>query len=162
MQKDGEILSWYAAKVFYNKTAPIKKILDDEKVKYYIPSDVIPSLLFFYSTEQYARQLRENHYKQMWIYCEKESHRPSIIPQAEMEIFIFVTTAGRQGLIYLGEDKPEYHVGDRVRVIDGPFKGAEGHIKRIKKDRRLIVAVRGVAAVATSYIHPNFLEKADR
>jgi hypothetical protein len=73
-------------------------------------------------------------------------------------MFLFVCTAGEQGLTYLGDDRPEYHQGDRVRVIDGPFKGAEGHIKRIKKDRRLVVTVSGVAAVATSYIHPSLLE----
>jgi transcription antitermination factor NusG len=78
-----------------------------------------------------------------------------------MEIFRFVVTAGRQGLTLLGDDKPEYHMGDRVVVTDGPFKGAEGHIKRIKKDRRLVVSISGVAAVATTYIHPQFLETID-
>jgi transcription antitermination factor NusG len=52
----------------------------------------------------------------------------------------------------------QYHEGDLVRVTEGPFKGAVGHIKRIKKDRRLIVSISGIAAVATSYIHPQFLE----
>jgi transcription antitermination factor NusG len=46
-------------------------------------------------------------------------------------------------------------------VTDGPFKGAEGHIKRIKRDRRLIVSIDGVVAVATTYIHPKFLKKVD-
>lgn len=44
-------------------------------------------------------------------------------------------------------------------MTDGPFKGAEGHIKRIKKDRRVVVAIGGVVAVAITYIHPKFLEK---
>jgi ribosomal protein L24 len=50
-------------------------------------------------------------------------------------------------------------MGDRVVVTDGPFKGAEGHIRRIKKDRRLVVAIAGVVAVATTYIHPSMLKK---
>ena len=50
--------------------------------------------------------------------------------------------------------------GETVKVTDGPFKGAEGHIVRIKKDRRLVVTIRGVAAVATTFIHPQFLEPA--
>ena len=45
-----------------------------------------------------------------------------------------------------------------MRVTDGVFKGAEGYVKRIKKDRRLVVSIRGVVAVATSYIPPQFLE----
>ena len=61
----------------------------------------------------------------------------------------------------LGDDRPEYHMGDRVVVTQGPFKGAEGHIKRIKKDRRLVVTIPGVVAVATAYIPPDFLKKID-
>jgi transcription antitermination factor NusG len=88
-----------------------------------------------------------------------ESRQPASIPDREMEVFRFVVTSGRQGLLLLGDDKPEYHQGDRVVVTDGPFKGAEGHIKRIKKDRRLVVTIPGVVAVATAYIHPSMLEK---
>ena len=49
--------------------------------------------------------------------------------------------------------------GVRVRVTEGPFKGAEGYIKRIKGNRRLIVSIEGVVAVATTYIPGCFLEK---
>lgn len=52
----------------------------------------------------------------------------------------------------------EFLVGQKVRVLDGPLKGAEGVIKRIKGDRRLVVSVSGIAAVATSFVHPEFLE----
>jgi len=46
-----------------------------------------------------------------------------------------------------------------VRVIDGKFKGAEGYICRIKKNSRLVVAIQGVCAVATSYIPQSFIQK---
>ena len=65
------------------------------------------------------------------------------------------------GLEYLGDDDPKYHQGDRVRVIDGIFKGFEGHIKRIRHDRKLIVTIEGVAAFATGYIPPSMLEKVE-
>ena len=77
-----------------------------------------------------------------------------------MELFRIAVEAQDSGLEFLGEDKPEYHQGERVRVIDGPYKGAEGYIRRIKKDRRLLVCISGVAVVATSYIPASFLEKA--
>jgi transcription antitermination factor NusG len=49
--------------------------------------------------------------------------------------------------------------GDEVRVTGGPFKGAEGYIKRIRGNRRLVVALEGIIAVATTYIPGRFLEK---
>jgi hypothetical protein len=44
-------------------------------------------------------------------------------------------------------------------VLEGPLKGAEGYIKRIRKDRRLLVAIEGFIAVATSFIPFQYLEK---
>ena len=159
MQSKEEKIGWYAVKVFYNRLSPILDILEDSSIRSFVPEGLIPSLLFMQTTELYVRSFQEQNYSRAWVYSDPITHRPSVIPTKEMDIFIFVVTAGAQGLLYLGEDKPEYHIGDRVRVTDGPFKGAEGHIKRIKKDRRLIITVAGVAAVATSFIHPDFLEK---
>ena len=86
---------------------------------------------------------------------------PSAIPDREMEIFMLVTSAGKAGLEYLGEDSPRFRKGEKVRVTGGQFKGAEGHICRIKGDRRLIVSIQGLCAVATSYIPQCYLEKID-
>ena len=119
---------------------------------------MVSSLLFVQASKDYLTQFEEGYRGRLWVYRDLLTGKPSAIPDREMEVFIFVCTAGQQGLSYLGEDKPEYHQGDRVRVTDGLFKGAEGYIKRIKKDRRLVVSVRGVAAVATGYIPPQFLE----
>lgn len=156
--KNEQKISWFALKVFFNRTTPIKNYLDEKKIQYFIPSDVIASLIFCKSTYDQILELSQDFFGKVWVYGDSLEHKPLSIPDEEMEIFIFVATAGKKGLVYLGDDKPEYHVGDRVRVTEGPFKGAEGHIKRIKKDRRLIVAIRGVAAVATTFIHPSFLE----
>jgi transcription antitermination factor NusG len=55
-------------------------------------------------------------------------------------------------------DMPTYRKGQRVRVINGIYKGAEGYIKKIKSDRKLLVALNGVAVVAVSYIPSAYLE----
>lgn len=149
---------WYAAKVFFNKTAFVVDYLQSVGIRFYLPSDVIPSLLFLYTTPKFLKSFQSQFYNRLWIYSDCLTRQPSAIPDREMQLFIFVTSAGQKGLIYLGEDRPEYHIGDRVRVTSGPFKSAEGHIKRIKKDRRLIVTISGIAAVATTFIHPSLLE----
>lgn len=152
-----EEMRWYAAKVRYNRMQPLKERLTVDRVNYFVP-EIIGSLLFVQTTEEYLGHFEQSFFSQLWIYRSPSTHKPSPIPDREMEVFIFVCSAGKQGLTYLGDDKPEYHMGERVRVTDGLFKGAEGHIKRIKKDRRLVVSISGVAAVATTHIHPQFLE----
>ena len=49
--------------------------------------------------------------------------------------------------------------GDVVRVTEGLYKGATGIVKRIRKDRKLLVAISGVAVVAISHIPMCYLEK---
>lgn len=84
---------------------------------------------------------------------------PQRIPDKEMSIFMMVASSGAEGLEFFADDEmTRYRQGARVRVLEGPLQGAEGYIKRIRKDRRLLVAVDGFIAVATSYIPPQFLE----
>lgn len=150
-------LHWYAAKVKYNRTLPIREQLTIDRVNHFVP-EIIGSLVFLQASDEYLSRFEQDNFSRLWLYRDPLTRKPSPIPDREMEVFMFVCTAGKQGLTYLGDDKPEYHKGDRVRVTDGPFKGAEGHIKRIKKDRLLVVSIHGVAAVATTHIHPQFLE----
>lgn len=168
---------WYASKVFFNKVFEIEKILQEKEVECYIPCEtvlverngikkkvrkpMISSLLFFRSSEKCALDLQNQLNGQILLYTKKIGLKrlPSAIPEREMNIFILVTSSGEKGLEYLGDDRTEFYVGEPVRVIDGPFKGAEGYIRRIKGNRRLIVTVQGICAVATSYIPQCFLQK---
>lgn len=151
-------LNWYAVKVFWNRVKMLSELLDAAGVRYYTQS-YVPTLVFVRSDDSFIRRLRTEQYERLFVYSDRETRKPSIIPDREFEIFRIVTSAADQGLEFLGDDRPEYHEGDRVRVTGGVFQGAEGHIKRIKKDRRLVVTISGVVAVATTYIHPSLLEK---
>lgn len=152
---------WYALRVFYNKVQPLIVDCKAAGLEFFAPVEIIKSLLFLRCSEEELWIFMAAHADGIYLYRLAGSRQPAVIRDREMEIFQFVVTAGQQGLTLLGDDRPEYHLGDRVVVTDGPFKGAEGHIKRIKKDRRLVVTIAGVVAVATTYIHPSLLKKVD-
>lgn len=149
---------WYAIKFHTSKAKTIKTLMDQEGLQSFFPTQYIRSIAFIQATETTINHIRNTQHTLMWVYCSPLTHKPLTIPDREMEVFMFVVTTGEKGLMYLGDDRPEYHIGNRVRVVKGPFTGAEGHIKRIKKDRRLIVTIQGVAAIATTFIHPDCLE----
>ena len=88
---------WYAAKVFFNKTAPIVSFLQSVSVHFYLPSDIIPSLLFIYSTPDFILDFQSKFYERLWIYSDRITRQPSTIPDREMQLFIFVTSAGKKG-----------------------------------------------------------------
>jgi len=157
MEVSPDDVRWYAVKVFFNRMEPLREQLTEEGVDFFVP-ELVKSLLFIRVDDASLARFEKDNYGKIWVYRDPLTGKRSAIPDREMEVFIFVCTAGRQGLSYLGEDRPEYHLGDRVRVTEGPLKGAEGYIKRIKKDRRLVVSIRGVAAVATTFIPPEFIQ----
>ena len=169
---------WYALKVFYNRVVHLKSLLP-AGIESYVPvhtvetheqgrlsykeEPLIPSLMFVRCEEKWLVNFKHDHNEDFMYYTVKDpagNNIPGPIRDDEMRSFILVTSADAgRNTQYFGADAPEYHTGDRVRVIDGIYKGAEGYIKRIKKDRKLIVSVTGVAVVAVSYIHPSYLEK---
>jgi transcription antitermination factor NusG len=168
-------LHWYALKVFYNRVVYLKSLLPAGMESYvpvhtvekhdrgqlaYEEEPLIPSLLFVRCEEKWLMNFKHVHNGDFMYYAAAGTGKPGAIRDEEMRSFILVTSADAgRGAMYFGADAPEYHTGDRVRVTGGIYAGAEGYIKRIKKDRKLIVAVSGVAVVAVSYIHPDFLEK---
>lgn len=177
MEEVSSIMHWYAFKVFYNKVFEIEDSLNRDKIETYIPCErilverggvkkyvrkpIISSLLFFYSTEKQALALQQKLTDRVLLYTRLVNWQklPIAIPEREMKIFMLVTSSGEKGLDYFGDVPMEYSTGERVLVTDGLFKGAEGCIHRIKGNRRLIVAIQGVCAVATAYIPQCFLRK---
>lgn len=81
------------------------------------------------------------------------------IPDCQMEAFRLITSHGSEGLeFFSADDISRFATGCKVRVTDGPFKGAVGYVKRIKRNRRLLVAIEGIVAVVSAYIDPRLLE----
>ena len=174
-KSDGE--HWYALKVFYNRVFDVERLLAQDGVKTYIPlrsvemtignrtirrrEPAISSLMFVCQQERYVLELQQRlkNTSPLMAYFDRETKRPAIIPDREMNLFMLVTSTEDPGLVYFNEEPTDFRSGDRVHVTDGPFKGAEGYIKRVKGNRRLIVSIEGVVAVATTYIPSCFLQK---
>lgn len=178
VEAENHELHWYALKVFYNKVFVVEEELTAAGTECYIPVEttiverggqrrkvrrpVISSLMFFRSSEERAVEVQRQLTDRAILYtrlCEDGSRAPYAILDHEMNVFMLVTSSGETGLEYFSADTRQFAEGQRVRVVDGPFRGAEGSIQRIHGDRRLLVSIRGICAVATTYIPKNFLEE---
>ena len=74
------------------------------------------------------------------------------VPDKQMEDFIRVASAEEDKVIFLHYGSYLAQSGQRVKVTDGYFAGVEGVIKRIKNNRRVVVQIDGVAAVAIAHV----------
>jgi transcription antitermination factor NusG len=60
--------------------------------------------------------------------------------------------------VYLNDISSKLREGQMVRITTGAFAGVEGRIVRIRKSRRIMVELKGMLAVAATYIPTDELE----
>lgn len=75
-----------------------------------------------------------------------------------MADFIKISLSMSDEILFLKEVSQKLREGQKVRIAQGPFKGVEGIIVRIKKSRRVMVELPGMLAVTTNYIPVQELE----
>jgi len=83
------------------------------------------------------------------------------VPESQMRNFIAVAANIDEPVIFLSPEEVALSKGDKVRIKDGVFMGVEGTFMRVKntRDRRVVVKIDGITAVATASIPSALVEK---
>ncbi|MDR0962943.1 MAG: UpxY family transcription antiterminator [Mediterranea sp.] len=170
-------IHWYALRITYSRELALKKYLDDNEVENFIPmryADVVKNeqrtrklvpavhnLVFVRTSRTHIDTIKQERGMTLPIryIMDKETHLPIVIPERQMQNFIAVAGNIEQQAIYLDVSEVNLRKGDRVRVVGGIFEGLEGKFLRIKNDRRVVVVIEGIMAVATAPIHPSLIER---
>ena len=175
IKKKPEEPLWYPLRVTYNRELKVKADLDSRGVTNFVPMQyrreerkgrmvkrLVPSvhnLIFVKMTPSEMTEYKKTTALPIRYIMNRETRRPITVPNREMENFIMVAGTYEEKLVYLNPDPGDFAKGERVRVIGGPFEGAEGIFIRVKGDRRVLINIPGVVAVASTYIHPSMIEK---
>lgn len=169
---------WYALRVTYCREMRVKAELDALGIRNFVPMQVkgvvrggklvkrlVPSvhnLIFVFIEPSRMKEYKSTTALPVRYIMRRDSlgrREPVTVPQRQMDSFIAVSGTHDEQLIYLTPKPGDFSQGDRVRILGGPFEGAEGVFVRVKGDRRVVVEIEGVVAVATTFIHPSLLEK---
>ena len=83
-----------------------------------------------------------------------------IVPDSQMQRFIAVSGTYDDHLLYFQPDELNLSKGTKVRITGGEFEGQEGIFLKVKgaRDRRVVIEIQGVIAVAMATIHPDLIE----
>ena len=157
-------MNWFAIRVSYSRELALKAILDAEKIENFIPMryeyviksgkrvrrllPAIHNLVFVHSTRKRIDALKD----------ELESSMPILIPDAQMRSFILVAGSHEEAILYVEPAELHLAKGQKVRITGGVFEGVIGEFVRIRHDRRVVVNIEGVMAVATTFISPSLVE----
>ena len=152
---------WHAIRII-DARRYILSFLETNSIETFIPMasgrPLLGSIVFLRCSERFLFGLKSDFYSRIAVYRDSARTGFATISDAEMDNFRMVVNIKGQEYIPLTITNPQFLKGSRVRVLDGPFKGAVGVVRRIKGDRRLVVSVSGICAVATSFIRPELLE----
>ncbi len=181
-----EMVRWYPMRVTYGREEKIKDALDALEVRNFLPmqrlrgwvdedgvphQNIVPAirnLIFVNASQQRITELKMyNKDCQPLRYMTNpfphdDNDYLLTVPDRQMENFIKVATVQDDRLLYLDPNadflrKP----GQKVRITDGEFKDAEGVIKRIKNNKRVVVEIQGVAALAITFVPSIWLQSID-
>ena len=164
----GVLSSWYALRATYSRELKVQADLQEKGVRTFIPmmwkeKKLIPAinnLVFVYWTREkidsYIRSFADA--RPVNYYWDRTTNAPLTIPDKDMENFIAVASTLDEDLVFLTEVSDKLREGQTVKVKEGPFKGVEGKIVRIRKSRRILVELPGMLAVASTYVAPEELE----
>jgi len=178
VKKGREEKVWFAIRVTYNRELKVKEDLDARGITCFVPMQyrreerngvmlkrLVPSvhnLIFIHLTPSQMKEYKMTTDLPIRYIMSRRSdgtRKPITVPTREMENFIKVAGTYEEKLIYLESKPGDFAKGERVRIIGGMFAGAEGIFVRFKGDRRVIVNIEGLVAVATTFVHPSMIEK---
>lgn len=168
--------AWFVLRATYSRELKIQEMLREKGVRTFVPMmwrkhtvagkaekklvPAVSSLCFVYwdreSVDRFIRSFGDS--RPVNYYWDRASEAPLKVPEKAMDDFMKVASTMDEDLIYLTEISEKLREGQTVKVKDGPFKGVEGKIVRIRKSRRILVEIPGMVAVATTYVLPEYLE----
>ena len=112
----------------------------------------VSGLVFLQGTVKSLQGFLKTHFPQYHLVNDRSLGRPASIKDSVMQPFMNVMKTHPEQVKFLRDDFEKFakdHV--KLRVLTGPFKGYEGYIVRIDRDRQLVfnfggyaVAIRGV------------------
>jgi transcription antitermination factor NusG len=166
---------WFAMRVTYQREMAVKDMLAKAAISCFIPMryelrtvrqrkkrELVPAihnLLFVYSTQRNIQEIKLTvpYFQYMMDRC---TGRKIIIPEEQMRRFMAVAGTYNEGLIFFKPEDMNLSKGQRVRITGGEFEGQEGTFVKLRgvRDKRVVIAIEGVVAVAMATINPELIE----
>ena len=171
---------WYAMRVTYQREMKVKTVLEEMGVECFLPMktvlsekgghrhyETIPAvsnLIFIHSTRANITELKNSYgelapLRYMMTYpLDGSRAQPITVSEPEMQNFMRVASHTDDSVMFLDMSDVQGKVGRKVLITQGEFAGVEGYVKRIKQNKRVVVQLNDLAAVAISFTPPVFLK----
>lgn len=159
-------MKWFVMRVTYSRELKAQKFLKESGVESFVPMvcdrgeegkryiPAIHNLVFVHTSrgfmDEYKHRMEEA--IPLRYMMDRSTGLPMVVRDKEMEDFIRVTADMDEGVLYLDNPSVVVEKGTPVEIVSGPFKGVQGMLLRIRRDRKVVLQLAGVVAVAVDGI----------
>ena len=117
----------------------------------------INNLIFVRSTQERVSELKRRNevlepLRYMMDHTAAGEHNIMTVADREMENFMRVASRTDDSVMFLDDETVVGKEGKRVEIMGGAFEGVTGVIRRVKRCKRVVVEIEGVASVAIAYV----------
>ena len=180
----GDPKIWFPMRVTYGREMKVKAELDRLEIENFLPMthkivesringttelrrELVPAisnLIFVRSTQERISGLKmSNEVLEPLRYMMDHTIglKPEIMTVGDkaMENFMRVATKTDDSVMFLDENTIVGKEGKRVKIMGGAFEGVEGVIRRVKRCKRVVVELEGIASVAIAHVPVGLLKE---
>ena len=143
------------------------KIVDGKRVA--IEESRIPNIFFAYGTEDEFKSFVYDNVNLPYLrFYYRHTHVgnkivkvPLIVPNNQMNSLKIICAADSDDIVASTEEVEKFKSGQKVRIIDGKFKGVVGVVARYHSQQRVGIIIDGLLTVCTAFVPSAFIEIED-
>ncbi len=128
----------------------------------------LPNIFFAYGTEEDIKSFVYDNVNLSYLrFYYKHTHlgsqikkTPMIVPDSQIRsLQIICESSACNDVVVLQGEVKKFKTGEKVRVIEGQFKGVEGVVARFAGQQRVGIIIDGLLTAVTAYVPSVFLKK---
>ena len=176
----GDPISWFPMRVTYSRELKVTAELDRLAIENFLPMtyklldadtenphrDLVPAinnLIFIHSSKDRISSLKSSNavlqpLRYMMDRTVQQPHTIMTVPDAQMQNFIRVASKTDDSVMFLNDETVVGKEGKHVLITGGVFDGVTGVIRRVKRCKRVVIELEGIATVAIAFV-PSVLLK---
>jgi transcription antitermination factor NusG len=168
----GDPKVWFPMRVTYSRELKVKAELDRLEIENFVPMtyklvdsenphrELVPAinnLIFVRSTQERISHLKLSNevlhpLRYILDQTAQKTHTIMTVTDRQMENFMRVASRTDDSVMFLDEDSVVGKEGKRVMITGGTFEGVTGVIRRVKRSKRIVVELEGIASVAIAFV----------
>ena len=180
----GDPKMWFPMRVTYQREMKVKAELDRLGIENFVPMKykvveaqndgdtelrrmlvpAINNLIFVHSTQERVSELKRRNevlepLRYMMDHTVAREHAIVTVADGEKENFMRVASRTDDSVMFLDDETVLGKEGKRVEIMGGAFEGVTGVIRRVKRCKRVVVEIEGVAGVAIAWVPAGMLKE---